>query len=166
MKEGSKDFYEHKSKTGFREINRKEQSNSQHQHAQVYQQILPPPSILESYEEIAPGITNSLYSLVSKEQAHRHRIEQITLSKEVRTRRLVHTLNIVLAVAIMFFATITLKRFHSPVVASVLCVSGFTFLLYSSYFLSRNHDNKSKKQRKRPRSTGYQHSSRYKKTKR
>ena len=45
--------------------------------------ILPSPAMLESYEEVAPGIVDKLVNLVEKEQKHRHDLEEKSIKYKI-----------------------------------------------------------------------------------
>ena len=49
--------------------------------------ILPSPAMLESYEEIAPGIVDKLVNLVEKEQKHRHALEEKSIKCKIIVER-------------------------------------------------------------------------------
>ena len=56
--------------------------------------ILPSPAILESYEEIHPGMVAKLIKIVEKEQSHRHLLERIKLRYNILASHLAKTIKV------------------------------------------------------------------------
>ena len=52
-------------------------------HSKELSHILPSPAMLESYEELHPGMIEKLLSMVEKEQLHRHNLEKNKILYEV-----------------------------------------------------------------------------------
>lgn len=80
--------------------------------------ILPPPSMLESYEEIAPGIVEKLVELVEKEQRHRHIVE----AKNAKYQFMLDRLYPLIAKA-LFIIPILIITFISSLIAKTSIIS-------------------------------------------
>ena len=48
---------------------------------------LPPPSVLEKYEQILPGLADRIVSMAEKEETHRHAQNQIALKAEIELQQ-------------------------------------------------------------------------------
>lgn len=89
--------------------------------------ILPSPAILESYEEISPGMVDKLVEMVEKEQKHRHRLEERKLRANKSIFIVGQFLSLLLAIAVLV-ATLMLVNNNNPYIAIVVAISGFGFL--------------------------------------
>jgi uncharacterized membrane protein len=93
-----------------------------------YISILPHPTTLESYEEISPGITTKLGTMLVKEMEFRHRMEALRMRGVQSIYRLGQFLSTLTAMVIIFCSLMIFKDYNDKYFASVICVSGFTFL--------------------------------------
>lgn len=89
--------------------------------------ILPPPGILESYEEISPGAVSSILEMAHLEQEHRHKWENNYLKAMAYTVRVGILLEFTLAIIILFVC-IMLAGDGKTYLASLVAICGFGFL--------------------------------------
>jgi|GEM_PF-1741169 len=116
--------------------------------------ILPSPSMLESYEEISPGITESISMMVEKEQQHRHALETRRLNIVATTDRIMRFLACVTAIVIIYSTILCFKQSGSIALSAVICAGGFAFLVFSRTFktiFSPKHKKRRYKNYGRPR---------------
>jgi uncharacterized membrane protein len=89
--------------------------------------ILPSPSMLESYEEIVPGMSAQLLTMVKEEQEQRHKLEVKKIKMAAVSNKIGQLLSFVLAMAIIYFAMFFMKQNHTEL-AITLIICGFAFL--------------------------------------
>jgi uncharacterized membrane protein len=102
--------------------------------------VFPSPSLLESYEEISPGIGNKLAEILKFEQKHRHDWENKYLSSMTYTSRIGQLFGFALCILIIY-TTVVLAMDKNVYLAAVVCLSGFGFLVCATLasLRSRRH---------------------------
>jgi uncharacterized membrane protein len=95
----------------------------------IWGDILPPPSILESYEEAAPGIVEKFGYILKLEQQHRHKLERKFYRSMARSMLIGQFLSAALAGGLIYAAIALVDRYQSPNVAAFVSVFGFLFLI-------------------------------------
>jgi len=94
--------------------------------------VLPSPAMLESFEEIHPGMVGELLQMVQKEQSHRHRLEKKIIQSQAYTKRIGQLLVFALAVIIIYSAiTFSVEGMFGLAFATIL--GGFGFLAATSF---------------------------------
>lgn len=108
--------------------------------------ILPPPSILQAYEEIAEGSAKVIVDMATIEQEHRHEWEKECLRVYTRSHRLGQLSGLLIAVAIIY-ASIYLSDQGDYNTATAIAASGFLSLIVSSIiaFKTRKMERKPRK---------------------
>lgn len=104
--------------------------------------MLPAPAILESYEEIKPGMVDELITMVKKEQKHRHAHEIRALQAQVYTTRFGQLLAFALSIIIIYTA-ITFATDSMYLMALAVLVCGFGFL-GGVHFIPKFLENRNK----------------------
>jgi uncharacterized membrane protein len=123
--------------------NQRNKNNNNSRINSLYSPILPPLSLLESYEELSPGITGKLADLARLEQQHRHKIEN-HYAKILRISfRTGQFLGFIVALVTLYYTYQIgiASETRDPYLASVVCISGFSFLMLPiifSFLISRN----------------------------
>jgi uncharacterized membrane protein len=100
--------------------------------------ILPHPTTLESYEEISPGITEKLSSMILKEQEHRHKLAIRKIQNITRIHRFGQILSATLAILIIYATFLMFIEYNNVYLASVICISGFAFLTIINLSAAKN----------------------------
>ena len=100
--------------------------------------ILPHPTTLESYEELSPGITEKFSSMVLKEQEHRHKLALRKITNISNIYRFGQILSAMLAVFFIYTTFIIFEKYQNTYLASVICLSGFSFLTIINVFATKN----------------------------
>lgn len=100
--------------------------------------ILPPPSVLESYEEIAPGFVAKLSQMIEAEQKHRHALEARELRTAVSITRFGQLLSVLLGMGIIY-ATIIATETYGISLGAIICICGFMFLIISNLLAVKIH---------------------------
>ncbi len=100
--------------------------------------ILPHPTTLESYEEVSPGITEKLGSMIIKEQEHRHKLEMRRIRNITSVYRFGQLLSAILAVLVIYATTLMYDEHGSEILAAVVCFCGFSFLTIINIFSMKN----------------------------
>jgi uncharacterized membrane protein len=90
--------------------------------------ILPHPATLESYESISPGITEKLGTMIEKEQQFRHRLDSLHMRGIRSIYRLGQLISFILVIFILLTSIFIYVEYKDQYFASVICISGFTFL--------------------------------------
>lgn len=94
--------------------------------------VFPSPAMLESFEEIHPGMVGELLTMVQKEQTHRHRLEKNIIKSQAYTKRIGQLLVFALAVIIIYSAiTFSVEGMFGLAFATIL--GGFAFLTATSF---------------------------------
>jgi len=95
-------------------------------------EILPSPAMLESYEEIAPGIVDKLITLVQKEQAHRHKLEENNLRYKSIAEKYCHIIDkLISSVVALLIILISFFALKINVIAGIVfCVLCYSFLFF------------------------------------
>ncbi len=101
------------------------------EHSRTNQSILPSPAILESYEEISPGIVEKLVDLVKQEQKHRQNLEIKYLKYIRNTTRFGQLLSCILAITIIYYSILAVSQDKSWL-AITICICGFSCLTISN----------------------------------
>lgn len=105
-----------------------------HDKSVKYVSILPHPTTIESYEEISPGITAKLGTMLVKETEFRHRMEALRMRGIQSVYKLGQLLSSIIAIAVIFCSLIISRDYNDTYLASVMCVSGFSFLAIINIF--------------------------------
>ena len=100
-------------------------------HSRENPSILPSPAILESYEEVSPGIVDKLVEMVEKEQRYRQRLEDRRIGAARFSFAFGQFLSFVFGIATLA-ATLMLVNDGRSYMAAVVCVSAFAFLYVMS----------------------------------
>jgi uncharacterized membrane protein len=108
--------------------------------------ILPHPTTLESYEEVSPGITEKLGSMIIKEQEHRQKLEIRKIKNITSIYRFGQLLSAILAVLVIYATVLVYDEYDSEILAAVICICGFSFLTIINVLSIKNL----KKQREQP----------------
>ncbi len=90
---------------------------------------LPSPALLESYEEISPGLADKLADLIKQEQKHRHEWENKYLKAMARSGRMGQLFGLLIAIATLYTTIILAIKQDTPYTAIAVCISGFGFLI-------------------------------------
>jgi len=123
--------------------------------------IFPSPAILESYEEISPGMVEKLVEMVRNEQKQRHTMEEKCMRSVMQATRFGQLLTALVAIAVIY-ATILVAGTYGIAFSAIICITGFSFLTLSGMLAARNkvrprgashrpgfHDNKHRNPGKR-----------------
>lgn len=97
--------------------------------------VLPPPGILESYEEISPGAVAKILDMARSEQEHRHKWENNYLRAMGYTVRVGILLEFALAIIILFVC-IMFSSENKVYLASLTIICGFGFLTAAAFIAS------------------------------
>ena len=89
---------------------------------------LPSPALLESYDEISPGLANKLADIIKQEQKHRHDWENKYLRAMSNIAKVGQLFGLVLAVIIIYATILLAGEENNTYIAAVTCFSGFAFL--------------------------------------
>lgn len=108
------------------------------EHSRSAASILPSPAILESYEEIAPGMVEQLVEMVKAEQKHRQGLENKYAKTIVITAQIGQILSFMLVIAILFATVIAFEK--SLYLSLAICFIGFTFLLIVKLNIANKHN--------------------------
>ncbi len=100
--------------------------------------ILPHPTTLESYEELLPGIVGNLGSMFLKEQEHRHKLAGRKIKNISNIHSFGQILSAMLAVFFVYTTFLMFEKYQNIYLASVICVSGFSFLTIINVFATKN----------------------------
>jgi uncharacterized membrane protein len=98
--------------------------------------ILPPPHILESYENICEGAAQMIMEMSEMEQQHRHDWEDQCLKTYERTHKMGMMFGVTFAM-MLIAAVVYVAQNLSMETASFLAVSGFTFLSVNAFIIAR-----------------------------
>lgn len=90
--------------------------------------ILPHPATLESYETVAPGITDKLGHMIAKEQEFRHKLERLKTKGIYGMYRFGQLLSTILVIVILYATLFVYSEYNDQYLSSIICISGFTFL--------------------------------------
>jgi len=93
--------------------------------------LLPPPAILEAYEQMSPGATDRLIEMAENEQNHRHAWEDKALSSYVLSNRLGMIFGSFVAIMIIS-SSIYLAQNGDNKTAIAIAAFGFASLTVSS----------------------------------
>lgn len=103
--------------------------------------LLPPPAMLESYEELSPGITEKLIDIVKKEQGHRQKWEDSYLKIMARNIFFGQLIAFIFSCLVLYF-TIDLAKGNNTTVASTI------FICWAVLFIIINISFRRKKPRR------------------
>lgn len=93
--------------------------------------LLPPPSILEEYERIAPGSVDQLLDMADREQEHRHQWEMQYLQEYVRTHQRGQLFGMVIALSLIGVAFYLVMAGEAGS-AAIIAIVGFCSLAFAS----------------------------------
>lgn len=105
--------------------------------------ILPPPGILESYDEIAPGSVKQIMEMVQKEQEHRHRWENNLIRAATNNHRVANLVAFILVIVIVYGFGI-LVHAHEYIMGVLLLLVGFGYLTLMTYFSGKSNLDKNR----------------------
>jgi uncharacterized membrane protein len=110
--------------------------------------ILPPPAILDAYENLSPGATERLMSMAEQEQKHRHNWEDTALRSYVLSNRLGKMCGALVGLSVVFSSTY-LALSGDKSTSLIIAITGFTSLTVSSLvtLISRKFERKPRKLR-------------------
>lgn len=107
------------------------QNNALKQELSSY--ILPPPSLLESYEEVSPGIIDKMLALAEKEQNQRHLLHKKQIKYTIVAKKISAVVNFICFAAVsmitLFISFLTLSK-SVPVAVMFYLVSNFMLFLH------------------------------------
>lgn len=89
---------------------------------------LPSPALLESYDEISPGLADKFADIIKGEQKHRHDWENKYLKAMSNTAKIGQLFGLVLAIIIIYATILLASEENNTYIAAVTCLSGFAFL--------------------------------------
>jgi uncharacterized membrane protein len=92
---------------------------------------LPPPEVLQAYEEIVPGTTKKLLQMAEREQQHRHAWEDAYLIRQTKSYRIGQLFGFVAALVIIILASI-LAISDKTEAATIVAVPGLLVLTATS----------------------------------
>lgn len=75
-----------------------------------YEYLLPPVSVISSYEDIAPGTLQKIVAIAEKEQEHKHAIEKMSMIAYEKARRLGALFGLTIALSISY-VTFEMSKF-------------------------------------------------------
>ena len=105
-----------------------------------YSGPLPPPVVLQQYEEVLPGMADRILAMAEKEQDARHKLEAVVIPEAAKAfKRSQYISCIIVVVAIL--STIPLSIWANPVFAGLVCAGGFLPLVITSYFGNKESDS-------------------------
>ncbi len=99
--------------------------------------ILPPASVLDSYEELLPGSVEILFDMAEREQKNRHEREQAQFEAHTRSHRIGQFFGFITSLAIVISVSYLALRGEEET-AITLALSGFGALVLVSLISSRN----------------------------
>lgn len=106
--------------------------------------ILPPPGILESYDEIAPGSVKKIIDMVTKEQEHRHKWENNLIRSAVNSHRVTNLVAFIIAIVLVYGFGI-LVHAKEYLMAVLLLVVGFSYLGLMTYLSGKSSSHNANK---------------------
>lgn len=99
--------------------------------------ILPPASILDSYEELLPGSVEILFEMAEREQKNRHDREQAQFAAHIRSHRIGQFFGFVVSLSIVISVSYLALQGQEDT-AITLALSGFGALALASLISSRS----------------------------
>jgi uncharacterized membrane protein len=102
------------------------------------QAILPAPSILQAYEDIAEGSMERLLEMAEAEQIHRHEWENKALAAYVKAHRIGQISGLVIASTILSSTLYVATVLNDSRLAITIAVGGFLSLAISSVVASKS----------------------------
>jgi uncharacterized membrane protein len=93
--------------------------------------VFPSPSLLESYEEISPGLADNFAELLKQEQKHRHVLERRALKLSIISNITGQAFGLLLSFVILYVAY-ALAANNEIYLALAVSFSGFGFLACSA----------------------------------
>lgn len=96
-----------------------------------YSLLLPPPAMLESYEELSPGITDQLIEIAKKEQSHRQKWENSYLKSMKLCILFGQLLAFIFSISTLYYV-VRLAREGNAAVASMMCICWFAFFILAN----------------------------------
>jgi uncharacterized membrane protein len=102
------------------------------------QAILPAPSILQAYEDIAEGSMDRLLEMAEAEQIHRHEWENKALAAYVKAHRIGQISGLVIASTILSSTLYIASVLNDSRLAITVAVGGFLSLAISSMVASKS----------------------------
>ncbi|RZI46024.1 DUF2335 domain-containing protein [Rickettsiales endosymbiont of Peranema trichophorum] len=109
----------------------------QHEH----NSILPPPAILESYEEVSPGTVEKLLDLATIEQKHRHLLQTRSLYLASWTARLGQLCGVAISFGVLYTSYALVLR-SEALIGGLVVLSGFCFLSITALLSHRTRGAK------------------------
>jgi len=100
-------------------------------------QILPPVSVLEQYEELVPGSMEKIVDMVDVEQDHRHRWENRALTAYIFSYRLGQVLGFFYILAILAGAFYAHKHLGDPQCAYFILAGGLGFQIITAILTAK-----------------------------
>lgn len=98
--------------------------------------ILPPPGVLEAYDDLVEGSAEQLFDMAEKEQQHRHDWEKNYLSSHVRSYRVGQFLGFLTSLTVVA-GTVILAQQGDKEIATVLAAAGFGFLAITTVLTAK-----------------------------
>ncbi|MFN7095921.1 MAG: DUF2335 domain-containing protein [Burkholderiales bacterium] len=95
--------------------------------------LLPPPSVLQAYEDVAQGSVAKLMAMVEREQKHRHEWEIAQLQCYMRSYRIGQYIGLIAVISIVGGCSY-LASLGDMKAATTLAIAGFTTLMFAMLF--------------------------------
>ena len=92
--------------------------------------ILPKVEIMAEYESLYPGATEKLLAIISKEQSHRHKLENDAIAKDLRLKRF-GQLCFFLCISIISYCSYVLSSLENMWIPIIFILSSFVTMLFS-----------------------------------
>ena len=108
---------------------------SQPRHARV---ALPSPAILREYDEVSEGAADRIIEMAEIEQNHRHEWEFESLQAYERSFRLGQKCGALVAIIVTLSAIYVGHFLKDHYLASVIAIGGFSSIIVSTIFASKN----------------------------
>ena len=90
---------------------------------QAFSGPLPPPEVLQKYNEISPGAADRIITMAENEAAHRHEIEQLIVRSEAREGRIGQIFALIIGVVTICTGGLT-AVYGSPIAGGFIGTGG------------------------------------------
>ncbi|MCG2809752.1 MAG: DUF2335 domain-containing protein [Candidatus Portnoybacteria bacterium] len=89
---------------------------------------LPPPAILEQYNQVVPGAAERILAMAESQSNHRRKIESMVIESDIKNSRLGLVFGLIIGLA-GILATVTIAIFGHPVLSGVIGFSTLSSLV-------------------------------------
>ena len=114
----------------------KQYNNYKNRKPKLSHNILPPPRIIEAYDEISPGSASQLFEMAISEQKHRHNWENQYLNKHIKSYRLGQIFSFITSILLIVSTVFLVDRGYNDI-AKYLPISGFSAIIIISILSAR-----------------------------